>query len=372
MNALQQFLQAASNEAAGAVSGPVDLIGMGLRKLGVPVPRNALMSSDWMKQNGLMQDVPQSGASLAGQTFGLLSPVVAAAKAPQISRGLLQMGENAAVPRRLNPQTGAIAWQGSRHKFDQFDSSKIGTGEGNQSYGHGLYLAESPEVGKSYMTAGLLDNYGSPTNEYMSMVKGLLGKAREKLPGEVADMGAAAPFYLKNISDDALEVALLEAQRSHMFGKLARLDNPIFRAAAKAVEESPIGNLYKVDLPDEKIAQMVDWDKPLSQQSEAVRKAVLATKKQLTPDDVENLGGAAGVRALYDPASKIDNFLGTWQSLRGRADAGEGLLRQEGIPGIRYLDSGSRATGGGTSNFVVFPGEENALKILERNGKPIR
>jgi hypothetical protein len=43
-------------------------------------------------------------------------------------------------------------------------------------------------------------------------------------------------------------------------------------------------------------------------------------------------------------------------------------LREAGIPGIRYLDRGSRGTGAGTSNFVVFPGEENALRILERNG----
>jgi hypothetical protein len=41
---------------------------------------------------------------------------------------------------------GATVWHGSPHKFDKFDSSKIGTGEGNQAYGHGLYLAESPLV----------------------------------------------------------------------------------------------------------------------------------------------------------------------------------------------------------------------------------
>jgi len=29
-------------------------------------------------------------------------------------------------------------------------------------------------------------------------------------------------------------------------------------------------------------------------------------------------------------------------------------LREAGIPGIRYLDQGSRAGGAGTSNFVVF------------------
>ena len=44
------------------------------------------------------------------------------------------------------------------------------------------------------------------------------------------------------------------------------------------------------------------------------------------------------------------------------------LLRRQGIPGIRYLDQGSRGTGEGTSNFVVFPGNEDLLTILKRNG----
>jgi hypothetical protein len=42
------------------------------------------------------------------------------------------------------------------------------------------------------------------------------------------------------------------------------------------------------------------------------------------------------------------------------------LLRAHGIPGIRYLDEMSRDAGQGTSNFVVFPGEEDALTILKR------
>ena len=47
-------------------------------------------------------------------------------------------------------------------------------------------------------------------------------------------------------------------------------------------------------------------------------------------------------------------------------------LRQAGIPGIRYLDGGSRGTGAGTSNYVVFPGNEGLLSILERNGQPLK
>jgi hypothetical protein len=83
----------------------------------------------------------------------MAGPSVVAAKAPQIAAGLNQMQANAMAPRTLNPQTGAIVWHGSPHKFDKFDSSKIGTGEGAQAYGHGLYLAESPDVAGSYKTA---------------------------------------------------------------------------------------------------------------------------------------------------------------------------------------------------------------------------
>lgn len=42
-----------------------------------------------------------------------------------------------------------------------------------------------------------------------------------------------------------------------------------------------------------------------------------------------------------------------------------------GIPGIRYLDGGSRADGQGTYNYVIFPGEEGMLRITERNGQPL-
>jgi len=54
--------------------------------------------------------------------------------------------------------------------------------------------------------------------------------------------------------------------------------------------------------------------------------------------------------------------------LGGRQDFGEGLLKQEGIPGIRYLDGSSRNAGQGTSNFVLF--DDQLPRILEVNGQP--
>ena len=43
-----------------------------------------------------------------------------------------------------------ITWHGSGKDFDKFSLSYIGTGEGNQMYGHGLYLSDLREVGQGY------------------------------------------------------------------------------------------------------------------------------------------------------------------------------------------------------------------------------
>ena len=48
------------------------------------------------------------------------------------------------------PMAGITAFHGSPHKFSKFDMGKIGTGEGAQAYGHGLYAAENPKVAKDY------------------------------------------------------------------------------------------------------------------------------------------------------------------------------------------------------------------------------
>jgi hypothetical protein len=71
-------------------------------------------------------------------------------------------------------------------------------------------------------------------------------------------------------------------------------------------------------------------------------------------------------KALLDDLSQIANKRGA-PGMR----AAEPALKEAGIPGIRYLDGGSRGAGAGTSNYVVFPGNEGLLNILERNGQPL-
>lgn len=100
-NDIISFLQGMSNSAAGTVTAPVDGIAWLLRKAGVPIPAAPVGGSDWMEQKGLLAQPKSRNAGLLGEAIGGVTPIVAAAKAPQIARGLLQMGENAAKPSTL-------------------------------------------------------------------------------------------------------------------------------------------------------------------------------------------------------------------------------------------------------------------------------
>ena len=48
------------------------------------------------------------------------------------------------------------------------------------------------------------------------------------------------------------------------------------------------------------------------------------------------------------------------------APEGSHKLREQGIPGIKYLDQGSRGKGDGTRNYVVF--DENLINIVRKYG----
>ena len=52
--------------------------------------------------------------------------------------------------KKHNYQYYQAAWHGSPHDFDKFDLGAIGTGEGNQAHGWGLYFAKKKSVSKNY------------------------------------------------------------------------------------------------------------------------------------------------------------------------------------------------------------------------------
>ena len=91
---------------------------------------------------GAMEEYEQGNPGWAAINAATVPLDIATAGGGTLAKGLLAKGLPAAL--------GMTAWHGSPHTFSKFLLDKIGTGEGAQAYGHGLYLAESPEVAQQY------------------------------------------------------------------------------------------------------------------------------------------------------------------------------------------------------------------------------
>jgi hypothetical protein len=140
----------------------------------------------------------------------------------------------------------------------------------------------------------------------------------------------------------------------------------VLRRGDELPEVRPAGRMYEVNIaanPDD----FLDWDAPLSAQPERVREALAGISETYPGADV------------FDPASPFfkpeQRGSGLYGRLKGEAiEAGRAtgrggaaaVLREAGIPGIRYLDQGSRGAGDGTRNYVVF--DENLITILRKYG----
>jgi hypothetical protein len=296
--------------------------------------------------------------------------------------------------RTVSPLT---VYHGSPAKFERFDPTKIGSGEGAQSYGYGHYVAQSPAVAKDYQRRLAKEAQATDLNTKMQMVD-VGGKP---LTSFNVDMDAALIDAAKSGKKEFVNVAEAKKARwenlaqdqSYPFQDYAKQKAGAYTSLLDAAKKTDVdytgtGMFYEIDLPDEQIARMLDWDKPLSEQPDIV-KSINPQSLGLTYKKLEN-----GNHAFVNSEGKIignlqrggtqESFTKNWTEdvLRGTGSdlyrqLGQGMeggpkvssaLRQAGIPGIRYLDQGSRGAGEGTSNFVIFPGEEDLLTILRRNG----
>jgi len=330
--------------------------------------------------------LPPQTFSMPEQAGALLGPIVAM-KAPDLAqstlRGLVSALKSEPSRRMVEGYMGgmgmkpqAIVWHGSPHQFDAFDSSKIGTGEGAQAYGHGLYLAEAPTVASGYQNRlstgyvrpdGSLQSHGDPWQSAYDAIR-----AQKPMPH---DHATAIASQVQDWVDSGKKAETFLRYNKPPAGFEASYKSAV--DAFASVKKNP-GSLYKVDLPDPLIARMLDWDKPLSQQAPEVIAALEKSKNKQVKAMLDyakapysKLSGAEGEAKTMGSAYHLMSMNLSGKTSADSAKASQ-LLHKQGIPGIRYLDGGSRADGAGTSNFVVFPGEESALTILERNGKPVR
>jgi len=298
----------------------------------------------------------QWGRGVQKNVSDLLSPTAWAEALKNPPRGVLsQMNPenkqemiNQGIDSALNfgpAMLGKIVYHGSPHRFQptannplgEFDPMKIGTGEGAQAYGVGAgYLSEAPSVAKSYQgsVSAIHKAQGKPAAEIKIGGKSInwddpVQTAAFELSRHNGDRAAAAEFHARTFAGGNNNPAV----------KILRSEQPLPNV------DLP-GSLYKVDLPDEQIAKMLDWDKPLSQQ--AAGKAALDFMPSIAKP---NMTGQQFHDALVEQV--FGSGKRATQDSKGALAAANYMRYSLGIPGIKYLDAGSRA-GGGTSNFVVF------------------
>lgn len=234
-----------------------------------------------------------------------------------------------------------VAWHGSPHDHDGFDSSRIGTGEGAQTYGYGHYFASKREVAEWYrnkLTGGALFVDGKKFDAYDS------------------DHIAAAYSFLnegdrkKAVRDlrEALSTDAAEAQtRRYIVGAIRLLES---ESGLLPVQKA--GRLYQVELAPSEDEYLL-WDKPLSKQSEKVKAALNYIGK---PDSYS-------VRLPKDTGGWVVDFDSEQSGKRAYAElsneleggkAASAYLHSIGIRGIKYLDGSSRGAGDGSFDYVIF------------------
>jgi hypothetical protein len=272
------------------------------------------------------------------------------------------------------PAFGAMvkAYHGSPHRFDRFSMDKIGTGEGAQAYGHGLYFAENPAIAGHYASQlGRIHAGGVPEFEGFGTLKTI---------EDPFDL-----FRLGNQSEDnAIEAARgLIKRKQQQLADISAEPNPEIRhnlelsarGIPRQIEElerliesgakiKKPGALYNVSL-DVEPEDLLDWDAPLSQQSEKVRKAVEQSDwmKEIRRSRAAGETNWTGTYRYSDP-DRISggDLYNLAEQAFGSPESASRALAEAGIPGLRYFDAGSRPTGL-ASQMAQQHGREKALEI---------
>ena len=255
---------------------------------------------------------------------------------------------------RGEPAT-VTAWHGSPHDHNRFSMDYVGTGEGAQAYGFGLYFAQAKQLGEHYRDTlarkashgeeiyidGKPPDWDNPSHQAATALFEADGK-KEAAIAEIRDK-------LKRWEGDADAESHLK-----VWGEALRMlehNEPLPKVDYG-------GHLYQVRInanPD----HFLDWDKPFAKQSPSVQKALMS---------IPGFDKSPGVNTALPMGEQIKRGL-LPNSYDSASASFSRAYREAGIPGIKYLDAGSRKTGEGSRNFVVF--DDKAIQIIGKDGKPV-
>jgi hypothetical protein len=313
------------------------------------------------------------------------------------------------VPTETEP--GIIAFHGSGADFDEFKLEKIGTGEGAQAFGYGLYFTDKEDIAKFYrdsVGAGnevtykgkviqdLDQDFADENNiahmagqqetpeDMQRVVADEVRRTRNNLAGieqSIKDFQENPDVYPLKFHGMEINMETAENQREFL---QRRLDAALeVQDNIGQIETKPAGTMYQVGLhvnPDE----LIDYDKTFDEQSAFVQEAILKVLDEVNLDDAMNMGIdvfsppyngneeqalQATKKLMLDNFSTV-SFLNDWSVLRGAENSGEELLEKHGVKGITY--KAQRGVGArnvpetGSDNYVIF--DDKLISIMKKYG----
>lgn len=253
-------------------------------------------------------------------------------------------------------------YHGSPHKVDKFDSSKIGTGEGVQAYGWGLYFTDSKQIASWYKTKLSSGGFNRQSFYIDDIFVGGDSWKDDNIVNKLPCSREALLCVFNSFPNDnkyrsqnnikLFCISTLENQLKEKLISPSRysFSENDFRDAINLFKTNRVsgntGHMYEVDLPE---YDYLLWDEFFEDQTPSVRNLLRAV-------DLDNYSQTG--RDIYLELSKLK-----------KSDKNASLyLHSIGINGIKYLAAPSRNNNSSKSllyNYVIF--DDKAIEILTKN-----
>ena len=248
------------------------------------------------------------------------------------------------------------AWHGTPYDFDAFDLSGIGSGEGNQAHGWGLYFAQNREVSEAYKE--ILGDKGS-TVELNGEVWTVNESGDWETTGKTAKYGEAIGYALDALEEHGTKDAAINILQKNL--KEGRFRGAYIAEAQKAInilqqgeaKGRKGGRLLEAEIPDTDV--LLDEQKSFNEQPEKVKNALSelisnAGEGQLSRRAFKNTTG----KSIYEMLS----------NLYGDDKKASLKLNEFGVKGITYKGTQDERC------YVVF--DDKAIEIRNKYDQEIK
>ncbi|MGN8780602.1 hypothetical protein ACTNE5_00400 [Acidaminococcus fermentans] len=260
----------------------------------------------------------------------------------------------------LSHKLNQTAWHGSPYDFEHFDLGAMGSGEGNQVHGWGLYFAKDRKISEGYKD--FLKNLRSTVVIDGKKFVGYKNGFRDEEGNRPSDKKLR--FALLNLSlEGSREKAIQRVSELARTSKGTGFEEDyagalkILKDSQTASVERPEAKLYEVDIPDNDV--LLDEDKFLQDQPKKVKKAIADYYRSRpdsysAPEDDSLKGSTTTGESFYKDVVFQMKREG---STNPKRDASL-LLNSLGIKGVTYEGNKDGRC------FVVF--DDKAISIIDK------